>query len=93
MVIVPDKIKLSQNYPNPFNPETYITYTIPKAGNVTLTVYNAKGQEVATLIDNEYKNATSDEVKFDGSKLSSGIYIYTLTVDSYKVSKKMVLMK
>ena len=93
LVTVPEKIKLSQNYPNPFNPETYITYTIPKAGNVTLTVYNAKGQEVATLIDNEYKNATSDEVKFDGSKLSSGIYIYTLTVDSYKVSKKMVLMK
>jgi hypothetical protein len=92
-VNVPEKIKLSQNYPNPFNPETYITYTIPKSGNVTLKIYNAKGQEVATLIDNEYKNAMTDKVTFDGSQLSSGVYIYTLTVDNYKVSKKMVLMK
>jgi hypothetical protein len=92
-VDIPAQIRLSQNYPNPFNPETNINYTIPQAGKVTLKIYNAKGQEVSTLIDNEYKDAMTHNVDFDGSKLPSGIYIYTLTVNNYKVSKKMILVK
>ena len=89
---LPVAYQLEQNYPNPFNPTTVINFTIPKAGNVTLKVYNALGQEVATLV-NEYKNASNYQVSFDASNLSSGIYFYTLTTDNFTQSKKMMLVK
>jgi hypothetical protein len=88
----PERFQLQQNYPNPFNPSTVITFTIPKAGNVTLTVYNSVGQEVATLI-NGYKTAQTYNLTFSGSDLASGVYIYTLKYDNNLVSKKMILMK
>jgi len=89
---LPVGYQLEQNYPNPFNPTTVINFTIPKAGNVTLKVYNALGQEVATLV-NEYKNASNYQVSFDASNLSSGIYFYTLTTDNFTQSRKMMLVK
>lgn len=93
-VYEPTDFRLSQNYPNPFNPTTTISYTLPKAGNVTLTVYNSLGQEVMTLVNNEFKaSAGSYNVHFDGSGLSSGIYFYTLTFNNNTIAKKMVLMK
>ncbi len=93
-VYQPTDFRLSQNYPNPFNPTTTISYTLPKAGNVTLTVYNSLGQEVMTLVNNEFKaSAGSYNVLFDGSGLSSGIYFYTLTFNNNTIAKKMVLMK
>jgi len=86
--------KLSQNFPNPFNPTTNINFTLPEPGNVTLKVYNMLGQEVATLINNEHRGANATHsILFDGSKLSSGVYFYTLTYGDKTVSKKMVLMK
>lgn len=84
--------KLSQNYPNPFNPSTKINFSIPKAGNVTLKVYDVLGNEVATLV-NGYKNAQSYQVEFDASALSSGVYFYTLKVDNFTQTQKMILMK
>ena len=84
--------KLSQNYPNPFNPTTTINFSIPKAGNVTLKVYDALGNEVATLV-NGYKNAQSYQVDFDASSLTSGIYFYTLKTDNFTQTNKMILMK
>jgi hypothetical protein len=89
---VPTQFDLSQNYPNPFNPTTVITFTLPEPGNVTLKVYNALGQEVATLVDG-FKTAQKYQVTFDASNLASGVYIYTLQSDNYKVSKKMMLIK
>jgi hypothetical protein len=89
---LPGEYKLQQNYPNPFNPNTVINFTIPKAGNVTLTVYNSVGQEVATLM-NGYKTAQTYHLTFSGSDLASGVYIYTLKYDNNLVSKKMILMK
>jgi hypothetical protein len=89
---VPQNFRLEQNYPNPFNPSTDISYTISKAGNVTLKVYNMLGQQVATLV-NGFQAANTYKVNFNGSNLSSGIYLYELRAGNSVVTKKMVLMK
>jgi hypothetical protein len=89
---VATQFKLTQNYPNPFNPTTTIDFTIPKAGNVTLKVYDALGREVATLV-NGFKTAQSYQVQFDASRLASGVYFYTLHTDNFNQTKKMILMK
>jgi hypothetical protein len=89
---LPKSFQLDQNYPNPFNPSTDIRYTIAKAGNVTLKVYNMLGQEVATLV-NGYRNANTYTVNFNASNLSSGVYLYELRTGSSVITKKMVLVK
>lgn len=89
---LPQKFELQQNYPNPFNPSTEINFTIPKAGNVTLKVYNVLGQEVATIV-NGFKEAQTYNVKFDASNLSTGIYFYTLRSGDQSITKKMLLLK
>ena len=83
---------LSQNYPNPFNPTTSINYSVAKAGQVELTVYDMLGKEVATLV-NEVKPAGQYTVTFDGSDLTSGIYFYTLTSGEQRSTNKMMLVK
>lgn len=83
---------LDQNFPNPFNPSTLIRYSIPEAGLVTLTVYDILGKEVITLV-NEERVAGKYNVNFDASNLASGVYIYTLRVNDFISSEKMVLLK
>jgi photosystem II stability/assembly factor-like uncharacterized protein len=83
---------LSQNYPNPFNPSTTIKYSLPKPGNVKLSIYNSIGSKVATLVD-EYKPAGDYSVEFNGSNLASGIYLYRLESGNYNTVKKFVLIK
>ncbi|MCX7876853.1 MAG: T9SS type A sorting domain-containing protein [Melioribacteraceae bacterium] len=90
--VIPSEYSLSQNYPNPFNPTTNINYSLPKAGYVSLKVYDMLGQVVATLFEG-YQNAGSFKVDFDASKLSSGVYVYKLQADNVNISKKLVLMK
>ncbi|MEW6701374.1 MAG: T9SS type A sorting domain-containing protein, partial [Bacteroidota bacterium] len=87
------------NYPNPFNPSTTINYQLPQDGMVTIKVYDMLGCEVATLV-NENKPAGYYKVNFDASKLTSGVYIYTIRAtaqagqaNNYVQSKKMLLMK
>ena len=89
---VPNKFALSQNYPNPFNPSTQISYVLAAKGLATLKVYNIIGQEVATLV-NSVETAGSHEVKFDASRLSSGVYFYTLRSGNSIETMKMLLMK
>ena len=89
---VPFKYSLKQNYPNPFNPSTVITFTIPKAGNTKIKVYNLLGQIVTELL-NENINIGVHNIKFDGSSLSSGIYFYKLESGKYTDIKKMMLAK
>jgi hypothetical protein len=99
--------KLNQNYPNPFNPTTTITYSIPTSSviarspandgkqsivNVALTVYNALGQKIATLVNKEQVPGNYT-VQFDASNLPSGIYFYTLRAGDFVSTKKMILMK
>jgi len=91
--LVPDQFYLGQNFPNPFNPSTKITFGITDAANVDLRVYDILGSEVAVIVNNEYLTAGSYNVKFDASKLASGVYIYKLTAGANKVSKKMQLLK
>ncbi len=90
----PKQFLLQQNYPNPFNPSTTISYQLPKAGNVTLKVFDVLGREVATLVD-EYRNAGSYNVQFtiNNLQLSSGIYFYQLKSGDYFETKKMLLIK
>ncbi len=92
----PGKFNLSQNYPNPFNPVTKIDFEIPSDSYVSLKIYDISGREVAKLLDGQ-KNAGFYTVQFDGSKLSSGIYFYSMTVKSNGsenvISKKMNLIK
>ena len=95
---VPEKFRLYQNYPNPFNPSTTILFDVPSVGNgrdrspVRLIVYDITGKEVETLI-NEDLTAGTYEVKFDGSKLASGIYFYVLQAEGYFDTQKMILLK
>jgi hypothetical protein len=86
------KFQLLGAHPNPFNPTTTISYAIPEAAHVTLTVFDISGRLVTTLIDG-YRDAGTHEVTFDGSNLPSGIYIYSLTAGSSVASGKMVLIK
>ena len=94
---IPTQYELAQNYPNPFNPSTQIRYGLPKAGHVTITVYNALGQQVAHLLD-ETQPAGRYAVQFSladgkGSALASGIYYYSLRSGEFAEIKKMLLMK
>ncbi|WP_234570936.1 S8 family peptidase [Rhodohalobacter sp. 614A] len=88
----PSEFNLEQNYPNPFNPSTVIRYALPETSSVELDIYTIDGQKVATLV-NESQNAGNHTITFDGSNLSSGVYIYRLTTGQFVVSKKMVLIK
>jgi len=97
LVNVPNKYRLSQNYPNPFNPETKISFTIPKAGDITIKVYDIQGREVTTLV-NASMNAGTHEVIWNGTnssgvRVASGMYVYTMKSQDRILSKKMVLMK
>lgn len=87
---------LAQNYPNPFNPATVIQYSIERAANVTLKVYNVLGSEVVTLV-NEFQDAGSYSIPFNTNDLvdglTSGIYFYRLQAGSNVAAKKFVLMK
>jgi hypothetical protein len=84
--------ELSQNYPNPFNPTTTINFSLAKASDVTLSVYNLLGQKVATVI-NKYLASGTHSYQFDGSKLASGVYVYRITAGNFTDTKKMVLLK
>jgi Secretion system C-terminal sorting domain len=88
----PFKFDLAQNYPNPFNPSTTIKFSIPKASNVTLRVYNLLGQEVQTLI-NGFKQAGNYEIKFNARELTTGMYLYKLEAGAFSSVRKMILMK
>lgn len=89
---VPETFELSQNYPNPFNPSTLIQYSIPKEGLYNLVVYNIIGQKVAELVNAQLMPGRYS-VRFDGSGLSSGAYIYRLSGSGVNIVRKMLLLK
>jgi len=88
---------LTGNYPNPFNPVTKIAYSVKETGNVSLEIYNLRGQLVKTLVNNvqeagvhtESWNGTDDS----GKSVASGVYFYKMKASNYTATKKMILMK
>ena len=90
--VIPEKFTLEQNYPNPFNPSTIIKFGLPFNGLVKLKVYDILGREVAKLVNTNLLAGTY-EYTFDGSRLSSGVYFYSLEVGDFKETKRMLLIK
>jgi len=90
--VVPPTVTLSQNYPNPFNPTTTIKYRLPVSSMVRLRVYDVLGREVSVLA-NGRQNAGTFEVKFDGTDLASGVYIFRLQAGDIVQAKRMLLLK
>jgi hypothetical protein len=88
---------LAQNYPNPFNPMTQIRYQLPKASKVQLTIYDAFGQKIRTLV-NDHQHAGFYTILWDGRndaglQVASGIYVYRVQAEGFTETKKMVLIK
>ena len=83
---------LFQNYPNPFNHSTIIRYGLPKPSHVKIEIFDILGRRVATLLKKEIQ-AGYHVIEFDGSQLSSGIYLYRIQADNFVDVKKMVLIK
>ncbi|MGB2696489.1 MAG: FlgD immunoglobulin-like domain containing protein [Candidatus Zixiibacteriota bacterium] len=93
----PSDFSLSQNYPNPFNPETYIDFTLPHEAEVSLMIYNVKGQVVKTLIQGRM-SAGAHTVRWNGrnntgERVSSGVYFYKFKSEEVSFVKKMVVLK
>jgi hypothetical protein len=85
------------NFPNPFNPSTTVSYSLPKASDAQLTVYNLKGQLVRTLAD-EYKAAGEHHVVWDGrdnnsKQVSSGVYFIRLKAEGNFLTHKVLMLK
>lgn len=94
---VPAVFELRQNYPNPFNPVTKISYTLSRASQVELVVFNLSGQPVKTLT-RAFLPAGDQSVVWDGrdhrgQAVSSGVYFYRLTAGRVQKTKKMILMR
>lgn len=83
---------LYQNYPNPFNPVTNLEFQILNFGFVSLKVYDIQGKETATLVNDKLSPGTYS-YEFDGSNLSSGVYIYKLVTGEFSDTKRMILIK
>jgi len=94
---LPSAFELQQNYPNPFNPETVISYTLQRAGQVSVAVYSLLGRQIAILVD-ETQNAGTHSIIWDGRDhdgrpVASGVYFYRLKAGAIAQTKKMILLK
>jgi hypothetical protein len=95
--LVPVVFALEQNYPNPFNPSTTIHFDVPKTSELTLSIYNLRGQLVRTLVSGVVA-AGRHQVLWDGAdergvRVASGIYLYRLHTDGFTAIRKLVLTK
>jgi flagellar hook assembly protein FlgD len=89
---IPKNYELQQNYPNPFNPNTTISFNLPKATNINLSIYDINGQLVSKLIDGQVSSGFH-KVNWNASNYSSGVYFYKLTTNGFSDTKKMMLVK
>ena len=97
-IITPEDYVLNQNYPNPFNPQTTIVFMLPIRKKISLTVYNALGQRIKTLYNDQVLTAGRHEIVWDGTneagnRVATGMYVYTLKFGNYTKSMKMMLLK
>lgn len=84
--------RLDQNFPNPFNPATIIKFSVARAQNVTLEVYDVTGKLVSTLISGKIEGG-NNSIQFVANNLPSGLYFYKLTTNTFTETKKMILLK
>ncbi len=96
--VVPSSFVLSQNYPNPFNPETTITYGIPALSEVTLDVFNIRGQRVRRLVERQMQTPGNYAVHWNGrdevgGAVSSGLYFYRIQAGDFVRVLKMTLLQ
>ena len=89
---IPSEYVVYQNYPNPFNPTTNIKFALPKSGHVKLTIYDALGREVETLINNELVSGTHT-IEWTAKNMASGIYLYRIEANNFVKVNKMLLVK
>jgi len=94
---MPDAFRLHPNYPNPFNPTTTISYDLPENTRVVLRIYDTRGQEVRSLVD-EFQESGYRNVRWDGKddrgiRVSSGLYMYKIIAGDFTSSRKCLLMK
>ncbi len=95
--VIATDYRLSDNYPNPFNPTTVIQYTVPKAGKVSIAIYNVLGEKVKTLVNavmtpgtySAIWNGTDD----NGKRVTTGVYFYQLKAQNAVITKKMTFIK
>jgi tetratricopeptide (TPR) repeat protein len=97
-LVIPVKDKLiSQNYPNPFNPETTISFNIATKGNVSINIYNIKGQKIKTLLSEDFESGNHNVVwngtDDNGKPVGSGIYLYRVKSNNETITNKMLLLK
>ncbi len=97
MTETPDKFKLESNYPNPFNPATKITYQVPVKSDVTITLYNALGRQVTTLVDKTQKPGRYT-AEWNARNRASGVYLYRISASGpdgrhFEETRKMMLVK
>jgi hypothetical protein len=95
--ILPNNYALYQNYPNPFNPSTNIAFDLPNLSDVTIVVYNIRGQMVKVLTKDQF-NAGHHVVRWNGmnrygKRISTGVYIYRIMANNFVDVKKMVYLK
>ncbi|MCG8604446.1 T9SS type A sorting domain-containing protein, partial [bacterium] len=94
---LPEGYVLLQNHPNPFNPNTTITFAVPEAGEVTLGIYNLKGQLIRTLHSGAIAAGRHSVIwnarDSQGAKVASGVYLYKLEIQGFVATKRLVLMK
>ena len=98
-ILIPENYNMSQNYPNPFNPVTTIKYRLPEVSNVELSIFNALGQKLATLVST-LQEPGEYNLLWDASGFSSGIYYYRINVTAingdhlrFSETRKLVLLK
>ena len=94
---IPLSTRLNAPYPNPFNPEISISYDIAKASNVQVTIYNARGQKIRSLLDTT-KNPGMYRLIWDGktdagTTVTTGVYYIKMQADGYKTTKKIMMVK
>jgi serine protease AprX len=89
---IPEDFYILQNYPNPFNPSTKIRFAVPEKSNVKLTLYDVLGRELSVIFDDEV-NPGVKEIEFDGSNLTSGVYLVRMSSKSYQKTIKITLLK
>ncbi|MCX7834634.1 MAG: C25 family cysteine peptidase [bacterium] len=92
LALLPREFHLYQNLPNPFNPITTIQFDVPYAAWVNLTIYDALGRQIKTLL-NERKLAGNYQVMWNAASLPSGIYFYQLTANQTTLVRKAILLK